>query len=136
MDSISSRQKQTIVSLAPVTFGHVLQAAIVAQIVGNIELLSTNSGSLSLSPEEQELKSMEVDALIEHAEVITYSMLVQMVEKLNVGKALLLWLNLTLGFSHDTGHARTAIHSCHNGARSAQASLDATSVVEALTRQQ
>jgi ferritin-like metal-binding protein YciE len=41
-----------------------------------------------ISPEEQELKSIEVDALIEHAEVITYNMLVQMAERLNVGEAL------------------------------------------------
>ena len=41
------------------------------------------------TPEEQELRTMEADALIEHAEVIGYNMAIQMATKINVGEAIM-----------------------------------------------
>lgn len=47
-----------------------------------------NALEASTTQEEQELKTMEVDALIEHAESIGYNTLIQMAAKMNVGEAL------------------------------------------------
>jgi ferritin-like metal-binding protein YciE len=44
--------------------------------------------SSSTTPEEQELKTLEVDALIEHAEIIGYNTLIQMASKLSIGEAI------------------------------------------------
>jgi ferritin-like metal-binding protein YciE len=41
------------------------------------------------TPEEQELRTMEVDALIEHAEVIGYNMAIQLATKINIGEAIM-----------------------------------------------
>lgn len=41
------------------------------------------------TPEEQELRTMESDALIEHAEVIGYNMAIQLATKINVGEAIM-----------------------------------------------
>lgn len=41
------------------------------------------------TPEEQELRTMEADALIEHAEVIGYNMAIQLATKINIGEAIM-----------------------------------------------
>lgn len=41
------------------------------------------------TPEEQELRTMEADALIEHAEVIGYNMVIQLATKINIGEAIM-----------------------------------------------
>jgi ferritin-like metal-binding protein YciE len=41
------------------------------------------------TPEEQELRTIEADALIEHAEVIGYNMAIQMATKINIGEAIM-----------------------------------------------
>ena len=41
------------------------------------------------TPEEQELRTMESDALIEHAEVIGYNMAIQLATKINIGEAIM-----------------------------------------------
>ena len=41
------------------------------------------------TPEEQELRTIEADALIEHAEVIGYNMAIQMATKINSGEAIM-----------------------------------------------
>jgi ferritin-like metal-binding protein YciE len=41
------------------------------------------------SPEEQELRTMESDALIEYAEVIGYNMAIQLATKINIGEAIM-----------------------------------------------
>lgn len=40
-------------------------------------------------PEEQELKTMEADALIEYAEVIGYNTVIQMATRMNIGEAIM-----------------------------------------------
>jgi ferritin-like metal-binding protein YciE len=40
------------------------------------------------TPEEQELRTIEADALIEHAEVIGYNMAIQLATKINIGEAI------------------------------------------------
>lgn len=47
-----------------------------------------NALEASITQEEQELKSMEIDALIEHAEAIGYNILIQMAAKMNIGEAM------------------------------------------------
>jgi len=39
--------------------------------------------------QEQELRAMEVDALIEYAEVIGYNMAIQLATKINIGEAIM-----------------------------------------------
>ena len=41
------------------------------------------------TPEEQELRTIEADALIEHAEVIGYNMAIQMATKIKIGEAIM-----------------------------------------------
>jgi ferritin-like metal-binding protein YciE len=41
------------------------------------------------TPQEQELRTMEADALIEYAEVIGYNMAIQMATKINIGEAIM-----------------------------------------------
>lgn len=41
------------------------------------------------TPEEQELRTIEADALIEHAEVIGYNMAIQLATKINIGEAIM-----------------------------------------------
>lgn len=41
------------------------------------------------TPEEQEIRTMEADALIEHAEVIGYNMAIQLATKINIGEAIM-----------------------------------------------
>jgi ferritin-like metal-binding protein YciE len=41
------------------------------------------------TPEEQELRTMEADALIEYTEVIGYNMVIQLATKINIGEAIM-----------------------------------------------
>lgn len=41
------------------------------------------------TPQEQELRTIEDDALIEYAEVIGYNMAIQMATKINIGEAII-----------------------------------------------
>jgi ferritin-like metal-binding protein YciE len=41
------------------------------------------------TPEEQEMKTMETDALIEYAEVIGYNMAIQLATRINIGEAIM-----------------------------------------------
>jgi ferritin-like metal-binding protein YciE len=41
------------------------------------------------TPEEQEMKTMETDALIEYAEVIGYNMTIQLATRINIGEAIM-----------------------------------------------
>jgi hypothetical protein len=50
--------------------------------------LSNALKTSAISPEEQELKTMEIDALVEHLEMIDYDFLIQMAAKMNIGEAL------------------------------------------------
>src|SRR5215218_8648981 len=45
--------------------------------------------SSATTPEEQELRTMEADALIEYAEVIGYNMAIQLATKINIGEAIM-----------------------------------------------
>ncbi len=47
-----------------------------------------NALGASATQEEQELKAIEIDALIEHAEAIGYNTLIQMASRMNIGEAL------------------------------------------------
>ncbi len=44
--------------------------------------------SSAITPEEQELKTLEIDTIIEHAEIIGYNTLIQIASKLNIGEAI------------------------------------------------
>nr|MDQ3969554.1 ferritin-like domain-containing protein [Thermoproteota archaeon] len=41
------------------------------------------------TPEEQELRAIETDALIEYAEVIGYNMAIQLATRINIGEAIM-----------------------------------------------
>lgn len=52
------------------------------------KLLADALNASATAPEEQELKTLEADALIEHAEMIAYNTLIQMAVKMNIGEAM------------------------------------------------
>lgn len=88
-------QKERLIRLISILGGQPTEER--AQLPGYMppKSLADALESTARTPEEKELKTMEIDALIEHAEVIGYNTIIQIATKLNIGEAIPpLWQSL------------------------------------------
>jgi ferritin-like metal-binding protein YciE len=81
-------QKERLISLITLLGGQPTEEQAALPSYSAPKSLADALSSSAVTREEQELKTLEEDALIENAEIIAYNTLIQMASKMNIGEAI------------------------------------------------
>jgi ferritin-like metal-binding protein YciE len=82
-------QKSRLIALIQGLGGEATNERAELPIYSQPKVLSDALNASTIAPEEQELKTMENDALIEYSEILGYNTVIQMATKMNIGEAVM-----------------------------------------------